>query len=61
MGKTTLKAQFGTETIIIETGYMAKQAHGSVLVTMGETAVLVTVCGGSSDRPFDFLPLTVEY
>ncbi len=58
----TLETQYGTEKIIIETGRLAKQAGGSVLVTMGETVVLVTTCGGAAPRAgFDFLPLTVEY
>lgn len=62
MGKTTLTVPFGTEDISIETGWLAKQASGSVLVTMGETVVLVTVTGNKSSRPgVDFLPLTCEY
>ncbi len=60
MGVTTLKASFGDAEIIIEQGKLAKQAGGSVLVTMGETVVLVTSTGGG-DRGLDFLPLTVEY
>jgi len=62
MGKTTLTVPFGTENISVETGWLAKQASGSVLVTMGETVVLVTVTGNKSARPgVDFLPLTCEY
>jgi polyribonucleotide nucleotidyltransferase len=62
MGKTTLTVPFGTENITVETGWLAKQASGSVLVTMGETVVLVTVTGNKSARPgVDFLPLTCEY
>jgi polyribonucleotide nucleotidyltransferase len=62
MGKTTLTVPFGTENISVETGWLAKQASGSVLVTMGETVVLVTVTGNRSARPgVDFLPLTCEY
>ncbi|MGB0647452.1 MAG: polyribonucleotide nucleotidyltransferase, partial [Bradymonadia bacterium] len=62
MGKTTLTVPFGTEKITVETGWLAKQASGSVLVTMGETVVLVTVTGNKSARPgVDFLPLTCEY
>ena len=57
-----LKAAFGASDIIIETGRLAKLAGGAVLVTMGETVVLVSVCGAKSARPgFDFLPLTCEY
>lgn len=62
MGKTTLTVPFGTENISIETGWWAKQASGSVVVTMGETVVLVTVTGNKTPRPgVDFLPLTCEY
>ena len=62
MGKTTLTVPFGTENISIETGWLAKQASGSVLVTMGETVVLVTSTGNKTGRPgVDFLPLTCEY
>jgi polyribonucleotide nucleotidyltransferase len=46
----------------IETGRIAKQASGSVVVTLGETVVLVTVVGTDQVRQgVDFLPLTVEY
>ncbi|MEZ4470064.1 MAG: polyribonucleotide nucleotidyltransferase [bacterium] len=62
MAKTTVKAPFGQADIIIETGELAKQAGGAVLVTMGDTVVLVTAVGGKSPRPgVDFLPLTCEY
>ncbi len=46
----------------IQTGKMAKQASGSVVVQYGDTMVLVTVVSSKEDRPgLDFLPLTVEY
>ncbi len=62
MGVTTLSAQFGTTAITLETGRLAKLAGGSVLVTMGETVVLVTCVGAKSGRPGqNFLPLTCEY
>jgi polyribonucleotide nucleotidyltransferase len=52
----------GDKTITLETGRIAKQAQGSVLVTCGESVVLVTVCGTQESRPgIDFLPLSVEY
>jgi polyribonucleotide nucleotidyltransferase len=57
----TLSAPFGASDITIETGKIAKQAGGSVVVSMGDTVVLVTACGGAHPRPFDFLPLTCEY
>jgi polyribonucleotide nucleotidyltransferase len=62
MGVVTLSAPYGANPIKIETGRLARQADGAVLVTQGDTVVLVTVCGTKSARPgVDFLPLTVEY
>ena len=50
------------KTLHIETGRIAKQASGSVVVTLGETVVLVTVVSTDQVREgVDFLPLTVEY
>jgi polyribonucleotide nucleotidyltransferase len=52
----------GGRTISIETGRLAKQADGSVLVRSGDTVVLVTACAASNPREgIDFLPLTVDY
>ena len=53
---------FGGKELTIETGRMAKQADGSVVVRYGDTMVLVTAVASSSIRPgIDFMPLTVEY
>jgi len=50
------------QDITIETGKLAKQADGSVMIQMGGTVVLVTaVCSRSVREGMDFLPLTVEY
>ncbi|HBF42068.1 MAG TPA: polyribonucleotide nucleotidyltransferase [Desulfobacteraceae bacterium] len=50
------------ETLYVETGRIAKQASGSVVVTFGETVVLVTAVSTDEVREgIDFLPLTVEY
>ena len=50
------------QTLNMETGRVARQASGSVVVTLGDTAVLVTVVGTDEVREgIDFLPLTVEY
>lgn len=49
-------------TITIETGKLAKQADGAVMVTMGKTMLLATVCSAKDAVPgTDFMPLTVEY
>src|SRR5687767_10058679 len=54
--------QVGARTLSIETGKLAKQADGSVIVRSGDTVVLVTACHAASPREgIDFLPLTVDY
>src|SRR5262245_50286183 len=53
--------QIGSRRISIETGKLAKQADGSVLVRSGDTVVLVTACHAASAREgIDFLPLAVD-
>jgi polyribonucleotide nucleotidyltransferase len=52
----------GNQTISIETGRLAKQADGAVVVRSGDTMVLVTACAATNPREgIDFLPLTVDY
>ncbi|MCI0430325.1 MAG: polyribonucleotide nucleotidyltransferase, partial [Rhodospirillales bacterium] len=54
--------QIGQQTLSMETGKLAKQADGSVIVRMGDTMVLVTACHAATPREgIDFLPLTVDY
>ncbi|WP_461534090.1 polyribonucleotide nucleotidyltransferase [Sinomicrobium sp.] len=48
-------------TISIETGKLAKQAHGSVVVQMGNTMLLCTVVSSYKESAMDFFPLTVDY
>ncbi|RIA08730.1 polyribonucleotide nucleotidyltransferase [Flavobacteriaceae bacterium MAR_2010_72] len=48
-------------TISIETGKLAKQAHGSVVVQSGKCMLLCTVVSNYEQSPVDFLPLTVDY
>jgi polyribonucleotide nucleotidyltransferase len=58
----TREVTVGRHTLSIETGRLAKQADGAVVVRIGETMVLVTACHASSAREgIDFLPLTVDY
>ena len=60
--KLSKSFEYGDQTVTIETGEMARQADGAVLVTMGDTVVLVTAVGrkgASGER--DFFPLTVNY
>jgi polyribonucleotide nucleotidyltransferase len=47
--------------LTLETGRLAKQAHGSVLITYGESIVLVTAVSGDERPGLDFFPLTCEY
>jgi len=54
--------QYGAHAVSIETGRLARQADGSVLVSMGDTTVLVTAVGRREAQPGkDFFPLTVNY
>ncbi len=54
--------QYGDQTVTIETGEIARQASGSVFVSMGDTVVMVTAVGKSSAEPGrDFFPLTINY
>lgn len=57
-----VEAQIGGKNISIETGKLAKQASGSIVIRSGETVVLVTAVGGKENKPeLGFLPLTIEY
>src|SRR5512134_3842469 len=57
-----LEIEFGGRTLSIETGRVARQAHGSVMVQYGETVVLVTAVTSDKKREgLDFVPLTVNY
>ncbi|MBX3185673.1 MAG: polyribonucleotide nucleotidyltransferase [Labilithrix sp.] len=47
--------------LTLETGRLAKQAHGSVLITYGESVVLITAVSGEERPGLDFFPLTCEY
>ncbi|ADW19053.1 polyribonucleotide nucleotidyltransferase [Desulfobulbus propionicus DSM 2032] len=57
----TVETEIGGRTIAFETGKMAKQANGSVVVSSGDTKVLVTVVAESESKDMGFLPLTIEY
>ena len=59
-----LETKLGRENLIFETGRMAKQANGAVMVQYGGTVVLVTAVISKQQRvgvDIDFVPLTVEY
>ena len=58
----SVTAEIGGKTIVMETGHLAKQAAGSVMISCGDTKVLVTACAAPEPREnADFFPLTVDY
>lgn len=58
----SFSTDFGGRTLTIETGKIAKQANGAVLVRYGETAVVVAATGTDTPREgVDFFPLTVDF
>ncbi len=60
MKTQSVSVEIGGRDMIFETGLMAKQADGAVIVRQDDSAVLVTAVTGGDAR-FDFLPLTCEY
>jgi len=62
VAKVTKTFQYGQHQVTLETGEIARQASGSVMVTMGDTVVLVTAVGNKNAKEgMDFFPLTVDY
>ncbi len=60
--KISKSFQYGKHTVTLETGEIARQASGAVLVSMDDTVVLVTVVAARGVKPGqDFFPLTVDY
>jgi polyribonucleotide nucleotidyltransferase len=57
----TKSVEIDGKTITFETGKLAKQANGAVVISCGDSKVLVTAVCAPGYRPFDFLPLTVNY
>nr|WP_150959644.1 polyribonucleotide nucleotidyltransferase [Aneurinibacillus sp. XH2] len=53
--------ELGGRPLTLETGRLAKQANGAVMVRYGDTAVLCTVTASSDPKDLDFFPLTVNY
>jgi polyribonucleotide nucleotidyltransferase len=53
--------QYGEHRVVMETGEIARQADGAVLINMADTVLLVTVVGKTVDGGRDFFPLTVNY
>ncbi len=62
MTQARVEVAYGANRLTIETGKLAKQAGGAVVVSCGDTAVLVTSCIAQNIRTgIDFFPLSVEY
>ncbi|MFM1902385.1 MAG: hypothetical protein RLZZ440_285 [Planctomycetota bacterium] len=59
--KQRVERTIGDQVLAIETGFLAKQAAGSVLVSYGETVVLVACATGAPRPGIDFFPLTCDY
>jgi polyribonucleotide nucleotidyltransferase len=62
MNPITTTAQVGGKALTLETGKVAKQAHGAIVARYGDTVLLVTAVSQSEKKEgLDFLPLTVDY
>ena len=61
MSKKVFELELAGRQLSIETGELAKQASGAVLVRYGDTAVLVAVTASKDPKDLDFFPLTVNY
>uniref|UniRef100_UPI003340FC37 polyribonucleotide nucleotidyltransferase n=1 Tax=Castellaniella defragrans TaxID=75697 RepID=UPI003340FC37 len=60
--KVSKSFQYGQHTVVLETGEIARQASGAVLVSVDDTVVLATVVAARTAKPGqDFFPLTVDY
>jgi polyribonucleotide nucleotidyltransferase len=56
-----VECELAGKKLILETGQIARQAHGSALVTYGETQCFAAACAGPAPEEGDFFPLTVDY
>jgi polyribonucleotide nucleotidyltransferase len=60
--KVTKTFQWGSHTVTLETGEIARQSGGAVIVNIDDTVVLATVVASKGAKPGqDFFPLTVDY
>ena len=55
-----VEKQLGAHTLILETGKLAKQAHGAVIVRYADTMTLSTAVEGSAESTKDYFPLVVD-
>ena len=62
MENHVIQFQFGGTEVTLETGAIARQATGAVMITMGDTQILATVVGAKNVKPGQsFFPLSVHY
>ncbi|MCI0738217.1 MAG: polyribonucleotide nucleotidyltransferase [Gemmataceae bacterium] len=61
MQASRVELPLGAHRLVLETGKIAKQAHGAVVVRLGDTMTLVTAVEGPEDDTRDFFPLVVDY
>ncbi|MEX2515373.1 MAG: polyribonucleotide nucleotidyltransferase [Gammaproteobacteria bacterium] len=62
MNSARKEFQYGSHKVVLETGRIARQANGAVMVSMGDTVVLVTcVAAKEADPNKDFFPMTIDY
>ena len=62
MTPSSVSFEYGSHTVTLETGKIARQASGAIMATMGDTVVMATVVGSKrADPGRDFFPLTVDY
>jgi len=61
MEKKVFELEFYGKKLVVETGELAKQADGAVLVKLNDTTVLSTVCCSDNPKEGDFFPLTIDY
>ena len=60
-GHVQIEATIAGKRLVLETGQVARQAHGSVIATLGDTKVFAAVVAGKPREDIDFFPLTVDY
>lgn len=59
--RVRVEIPFHGSELSMESGWLAKQADGAVMVRQGDTMVMVTVCGANAREGIDFFPMVVEY
>ena len=58
---TKIEKEIGSQKLVLETGKVARQAHGALTVRYGDTIVLATVLSAPATRQIDYFPLYVDY